>query len=127
MRRKRSNIFKKTKDKINIDSLAENVQIPFASFVDHKMIKDKRLVGIINKDIDTKIGAIQKRYELQKNAFLTQFKHKVLKRNSLVDINSRSVNHSTMSGPEYEGTILGQMRSNSTTSTNRQQNHGPRP
>lgn len=55
MRRKRSNIFKKTKDKLNIDSLAEKIQIPFASFVDQKMIKDKRLVGIISKDIDQQI------------------------------------------------------------------------
>lgn len=54
MRRKRSNIFKKSlaKEKLNIDSIAENVSIPFASFVDHKMIKDKRLAGVISKDID---------------------------------------------------------------------------
>eukprot|EP00353_Schmidingerella_taraikaensis_P001845 CAMPEP_0185599022 /NCGR_PEP_ID=MMETSP0434-20130131/82404_1 /TAXON_ID=626734 ORGANISM="Favella taraikaensis, Strain Fe Narragansett Bay" /NCGR_SAMPLE_ID=MMETSP0434 /ASSEMBLY_ACC=CAM_ASM_000379 /LENGTH=95 /DNA_ID=CAMNT_0028228237 /DNA_START=1103 /DNA_END=1390 /DNA_ORIENTATION=+ len=41
MRRKRSNLFAKTKDKtkLNVDATAENVIIPFASFVDHKMIK----------------------------------------------------------------------------------------
>lgn len=51
MRRKRSNIFqsKEPKNKINIDTIAEGVQIPFASFVDQKMIKDNRRTGAINK------------------------------------------------------------------------------
>lgn len=51
MRRKRSNIFqsKEPKNKINIDTIAEGVQIPFASFIDQKMIKDNRRTGAINK------------------------------------------------------------------------------
>ena len=57
MRRKRSNIFKKTKDKdtLNIDPLAEHIRIPFASFVDNKMIKEKRRNHIINNTIDQQI------------------------------------------------------------------------
>lgn len=72
MRRKRSNLFKKTRDKdtLNIDPIAEHIKIPFASFVDHKMIKEKRLNGIINKTIDSQIIAVQKQYEIKKNAVI---------------------------------------------------------
>ena len=46
------------------------LKIPFASFVDHKMIKEKRLNGIINKTIDSQIIAVQKQYEIKKNAVI---------------------------------------------------------
>ena len=124
MRRKRSNIFKKTKDKdtLNIDPLAEHIRIPFASFVDNKMIKEKRRNHIINNTIDQQILKAQKQYEIKKNSVIDQFKHRVMKRNSQVDINARSLNHSTMSTQDYEGTLFGKMRSNSMSSTSRLNN-----
>jgi len=40
LKRKRSNILKTEKDTLNVDVIADSVKIPFASFVDQKMIKD---------------------------------------------------------------------------------------
>ena len=46
---------------------------------------------------------VQKQYELQKNVFIKKFAHRPLKRNSLIDINSRQMNHTTLDVIDYEG------------------------
>ena len=106
MRKKRRQKFSASKEPpVNIDVLAENVKIPFASFVDQKMIKDGRRVEIINCNLDKEIVSIQKKYELQKNAFIAKFSHRAMKRNSYVDINSRSMKQSTVTEKSYEGPV----------------------
>ena len=43
------------KEPINIDVMAENVKLPFASYYDPKHIKTSRRVEIINKTLDKQI------------------------------------------------------------------------
>ena len=78
-----------SKEPINIDVMAENVKLPFASFVDPKHVKTSRRVDIINRTLDKEIVSVQKRYELNKHAFVAKMMQMPHKRNSNVDINSR--------------------------------------
>ena len=121
IRRKRSNIFKKSgsQRRLKVDTMAENIKIPFASFVDQKMVKGRRLVGIINKDIDSRIASITKRQELQTKDFLQQVQSKIKPaRNSYFNINSRSTNHVNFQREDYEGPDSNLIRTNSTNSIN---------
>ena len=47
-----------------IDSAADSVRLPFASFVDQKMVKDVRRQEIINRSIQKEIDRVQRQYEL---------------------------------------------------------------
>ena len=67
------------------------------------MIKNGRKKEVINSLIHKEMVRVQKQYELQKNVFITKFAHKPLKRNSLIDINSRQMNHTTLNFIDYEG------------------------
>lgn len=68
------------------------------------MIKDTRMKAKINNTLDKEIDSVRKKYELQKNSFITKFTHRTMKRNSLVDINSRSLNHNILGDiPDFEG------------------------
>ena len=58
---------------------------------------------VINNMIHKEMVRVQKQYELQKNVFIKKFAHRPLKRNSLIDINSRQMNHTTLDVIDYEG------------------------
>jgi len=51
-----------TKHTINIDVLAENVKLPFASFVDQKMVKEARRQEILKNTIHKEMVRVQKQY-----------------------------------------------------------------
>ena len=42
-------------DPLNIDVMAENVRLPFASYIDQKRIRNERNVTAINKSLDKEI------------------------------------------------------------------------
>ena len=47
-----------SREPINIDIIAENVKLPFASYVDPKHVKTSRRVGIINRSLDKEIDSV---------------------------------------------------------------------
>ena len=61
-----------SREPINIDVLAENVKLPFASYVDPKSVQNSRRVGVINRTLDKEIDSVQKKYEINKHAFIAK-------------------------------------------------------
>ena len=48
-----------------VDQMCENLQIPFASFVDRDMIRKERLDNVINTTIGKELDGVKRKFHMQ--------------------------------------------------------------
>ena len=49
---------------LTVDSMCENLQIPFASFVDRDMIRKQRLDNVINTTIGKELDGVKRKFQI---------------------------------------------------------------